>query len=72
MCLVFLAFTSRSISLLVTNRASVFFFMVCVCVCVCVCTYSQHINIISTNQKLMCNIQIQPLLICLTLSGEIF
>ena len=32
----------------------------------------QHINIISINHKLMCDIQFQPLLNCLNLSGEIF
>jgi hypothetical protein len=46
---VFSTFTSQPISLLETNKTSVFFFIVCN-------GFTQYTNTISTNQKLMCTI----------------
>jgi hypothetical protein len=56
MYLVFSACTSRPITLLVTNEYSVFLHGMCV--------FTQYVHTISINQKLMCTIQFQPLVVC--------
>ena len=61
--LAFSAFTSKPTSLLVTNNATVFLYPTHNFV-------TQQFNI-SENEKLMCNVQFQPLLACFNLSEVI-